>query len=116
DDVRRPGPDVLKALGDGAGQRDFMRGGGEGLAHLLGSQVRVVVDEQQLGHGWRPAGKVGLTREANAVVRAVARTTGRRNRHGSTTWKFCLPVGILFAGGMVGGEFSCLASLLSCFG
>src|SRR5262249_9416827 len=43
-------------VGAGGGHLDAVAGGGEGLAHLLGDQGRVVVDEQHVGHGWRPRG------------------------------------------------------------
>jgi hypothetical protein len=49
--------DVLEALGGGAGHRDGVRG--EGLAHLLGSQGQVVVNEQQVGHDALPLGGPG---------------------------------------------------------
>ena len=51
-DIGRSGADALDPFGAGAGHLDAVSGSGEGLAHLLGDQDRVIVDEQQVGHAW----------------------------------------------------------------
>ena len=49
--VRRIGADILEPRSPGAGDLDPVSGSGERLAHLLLDQVRVIIDEQQMGHG-----------------------------------------------------------------
>jgi hypothetical protein len=51
DHVRRFGPDALNPVRPRAGHLDPVGGGGERLAHLHRDQGRVVVDEQEVGHG-----------------------------------------------------------------
>ena len=51
-DVGRIGADALDPLRAGAGDLDPVGSGGERLAHLLRDQVRVIVDEQDPGHGY----------------------------------------------------------------
>src|SRR5207245_11331300 len=80
---------------------------GERLAYLLWDQGRVIIDEQQMGHGWRAPGRSGLIREADAIVRSVGRTiqpkgVDAESRPGSSA----LPFGILFAPGMIGQNHS----------
>ncbi len=100
-DVRQPGADVLEARSAGAGDHDSVRRGGEGLAHLLRSQGKVVVDEQQLGHDalalrgagkgtsplhW-PLGTQFATRRPKVLPRYRCRPTAR-----TTSWRS--PTGI----------------------
>jgi hypothetical protein len=42
--------DTLQPFRSAAGHYDGVHRGGEGHAHLLGDQARVVIDEQQVGH------------------------------------------------------------------
>ena len=50
DDVRRIAADALKAFRAGERHLDAVGRGGERLAHLLGDQGLVIIDEQQVGH------------------------------------------------------------------
>src|SRR5262249_58878375 len=54
-DVRRTGADPLQSLGTGGSNLDPVGRRGERLAHLPGDQGRVIIDEQQLGHGRSPS-------------------------------------------------------------
>ncbi len=58
-DVRRPGADPLESFGSGAGHLDPVSRRGERLAYLPRNQGRVIVNEQQVGHGWRVPGSSG---------------------------------------------------------
>ena len=56
-------------------------GGGERLAHLLRDQVRVIVDEQDLGHGYLGAARAERSRcgsRRNLVIHEVRTERDRR--------------------------------------
>ena len=53
DDVRGVGADEPEPFRAGAGHLDPVRGGRERQAHLLRDQGRVIIDEQDVGHGDR---------------------------------------------------------------
>ena len=61
DHVGRIRADVLQPCSPGAGNLDPVGGSGERLAHLLLDQGRVIIDEQQMGHGWLDPAKSGGT-------------------------------------------------------
>src|SRR6516164_5835245 len=111
-DIRGRRPNALEALATRVGDLDSVFGGGEAVADLLREQVRVIIDQQQVGHGWRPPGRSGLVREADAGVRAIDRVITRGSRYRVTIWIFGLPFGILFAPRLVGTESSRRASFL----
>ena len=60
-------PNALEPFGAGAGHLDPVAGGGERLAHLLRDQGRVVVDEQQVGHGRVRLGTPGEEKRARSL-------------------------------------------------
>ena len=49
---------ALEALGARVGNLDLVCGGGEDVAHLVREQVRVVIDQEQVGHATRASGAV----------------------------------------------------------
>ena len=49
-DVRASGGDPFQALCAGVSDLNPVFGGGEHVGHLLGEQVRVVIDQEQVGH------------------------------------------------------------------
>ena len=49
-DVRASGGDPFQALCARLGDLNPVCGGGEHVAHLFGEQVRVVIDQEQVGH------------------------------------------------------------------
>src|SRR5262245_27431804 len=59
---------AFEALPACGGDLDPVRGRGEHLAHLVREQVRVVIDQEQAGHGMR-APAVGRSRCAPVIVR-----------------------------------------------
>ena len=68
-DIRRPGTDALEPFGAGAGHLDPVTGSGERLAHLLRDQDRVIIDEQQVGHGrLRPVRQEKSKRRSKLIV------------------------------------------------
>jgi hypothetical protein len=52
--IRGRGRDALEALAPRVGDLDAVCGGGEEVAHLLRQQLRVIIDEQQVGHDALP--------------------------------------------------------------
>ncbi len=58
-DIRGRGRDALEALATRVGDLDSVCGGGEEVAHLLREQLRVIIDEQQVGHDALPFDAAG---------------------------------------------------------
>src|SRR5262249_59443054 len=92
--ARRAGPYPLEPVGAGGGHLDPVSRRGERLAHLPGDQGRVIVDEQQLGHGRSPsprhdppsvAGDSGRDK-IEVVTRAEAAAALGLSGPGATAW------------------------------
>ena len=96
-DVRRPGADPLEAFGAGGGHLDPVSRRGERLAHLLRDQGRVIVDEQQVGHGRLHPGRSGVSRNWTPSSGPQIGLSSRRSRHGSRPGSSALRCAILFA-------------------
>jgi hypothetical protein len=100
-DVWPNGGDAFETLGARVGDLDAVCGGGEHVAHLVGEQVRVVIDEEQAGHA--------------TPSQAWLHLDIRPSVYESVTKRSVEPFCILFGPAVVGAEPSRLASLLARF-
>ena len=82
-DIGRLGADALEPFGAGAGHFDAVTGSGKRLAHLLGDQDGVIVDEQQVGHGRLRHGMPGEEKTTQSLSGAGSACPAGRD-HGST--------------------------------
>src|SRR5262249_43156320 len=97
-DARANLGDALQPFGARAGDLDPVCGGGEHMGHLIREQVRVVIDQQQVGHGtraparWEDPGRHRSLYDpvTEQYVPCLPPTAGR-TRTSPTSWPPCAP-------------------------
>src|SRR5262249_11975087 len=107
-DIRGCGPNVLEALATRVGDLDSVLGGEEEVANLLREQVRVIIDQQQVGHARRPLSRCESKFEKPTPSSEPHIRLSAKELYGATIVNFGLPFGIIFAPAVVGAESSLL--------